>query len=331
MRVAVSGAGGRLGRALVEALEDAPFAGPFGPIRWRRPDYDLDDPGAAGRVVARDRPDVVVHAAAWSDVDACALDPDRAMRRNAAAVGEMAAACAGAGADLVLVSTNEVFDGERDAAVGYGPGDATGPLNPYATSKLAGEEAARAAWAAAGGLGAEARDGPLAPDGDPASLPAGRVTGPQLAIARTAWLFGAPGADFPSRILAAAGRARAEGTALSLVADEYGTPTYLADLADAIVEIIGAGAFAGTHHLVNAGPVSRAAWAREALALAGVRVETRDIPQGSFARPSRPPRAAVLRTTPLPSGEPMRDHALAMADYAPRLRRWLASGAGPSR
>lgn len=331
MRVAVTGAGGRLGRALMEALADAPFTGPFGPIAWRRPDYDLDDPGAAARVVARDRPDVVVHAAAWSDVDACALSPDLAMRRNGAAAGEMAATCVAAGVDLLLISTNEVFDGERDPAAGYGPGDATGPLNPYAASKLAGEEAASTAWAAAGGLGAEMRDGPLAPDFEPASLPAGRVTGPQLAIARTAWLFGAPGADFPSRILAAAGRARAEGLSLSLVADEYGTPTYLADLADAIVELIGAGVFAGTHHLVNAGIVSRAAWARETLAVAGVAMETRDVPQASFARPSRPPRAAVLRPTPLPSGEPMRDHALAMADYAPRLRRWLASGTGPPR
>jgi dTDP-4-dehydrorhamnose reductase len=325
VRVAVSGAGGRLGRALVAALEDAPFTGPFGPLAWRRPDYDLDDPSAAARVVARDRPDVVVHAAAWADVDACALDPRLAMRRNAEAAGEMAGACAAAGADLVLVSTNEVFAGDVDPATGYGPGDPTGPLNPYGASKLAGEEAARRAYAEAGGLGAEARDGPLAPDGEPASLPGGRVTGPQLAIVRTAWLFGVPGADFPSRILLAALRARADATELALVADETGTPSLVADVAEAIVELLGAGAFAGTHHHVNGGPVTRAAWARETLALAGVDVATRDVPQASFARASRPPRAAVLRPTPLPSGEPMRDHALAMADYAPRLRRWLAS------
>jgi hypothetical protein len=78
---------------------------------------------------------------------------------------------------------------------------------------------------------------------------------------------------------------------------------------------------------VNDGPVTRAAWARETLALAGVDVPTRDVPQTSFARPSRPPRAAVLRPTPLPSGEPMRDHLLAMTDYAPRLRRWFGSAA----
>jgi dTDP-4-dehydrorhamnose reductase len=331
VRVAVSGAGGRLGRALVEALEEAPYTGPFGPISWRRPDYDLDDPSAAARVVARDRPEVVVHAAAWADVDACALDPRLAMRRNAEAAGEMADACAGAGVDLVLISTNEVFAGDADPAIGYRPDDATGPLNPYGVSKLAGEEAARAAFSAAGGLGAETRDGPLAPDGEPASLPGGRATGPQLAIVRTAWLFGATGADFPSRILLAAARARSEGGEVALVADETGTPSYLTDVAEAIVELLAAGVFAGTHHLVNGGPVTRAAWARETLGLAGVDVPTRDVSQASFARASRPPRASVLRPTPLPSGEPMRDHLLAMADYAPRLRRWFASAAGALR
>ena len=325
MKVAVAGAEGRLGRELMRALEDAPFTGPFGPVGWYQPDFDLDDPGAAARVVARDRPEVVVHAAAWTDVDGCALDPDRAMRRNAAAVGEMAAACLAAGADLILLSTNEVFDGERDPAVGYAPGDPTAPLNPYAASKLAGEEKARAAWAAAGGLGAEVRDGPLAPDGEPASIPGGRVTGSQLAIVRTAWLFGAAGTDFPSKVLLGARHARAEGGELRLVADEWGSPTGFADLADAIVELLSAPVFAGTHHLVNGGVTTRAVWAREVLGIAGIDVPTRDVPQASFSRPSRAPRAAVLRPTPLPSGEPMRDHVLAMADYAPVLRRWLAS------
>lgn len=327
MKVAVAGAEGRLGRELMQALGDAPFTGPFGPIGWYQPDLDLDDPGAAARVVGRDRPEVVIHAAAWTDVDGCALDPPLAMRRNATAVGEMADACLRARADMLLVSTNEVFDGERDPAVGYAPDDPTGPLNPYAASKLAGEEAARDAWAAAGGIGAGARSGPLAPDGEPTALPGGRVAAPQLAIVRTAWLFGAAGTDFPSRILLAARRAAAEGRDLALVADEWGTPTAFADLAEAIVELLGAPVFAGTHHLVNGGTTTRAGWAREALLLARVEVPTRDVPQATFPRPSRAPRAAVLRPTPLPSGEPMRDHGLAMADYAPVLRRWLASEA----
>ncbi len=326
MKVAVIGADGRLGRALVAALEEAPWTGPSGPVAWDRPDHDLDDPGAADRVLGRDRPDVVVHVAAWTDVDGCALDPALAMRRNATAVGELATACVERGVSMVLVSTNEVFAGDRAAA--YAPGDPVGPANPYGASKLVGEEAARAAFAAVGAIGAEARDGPVAADGEPDSPLAGRVAGPQLAIVRTAWLFGSPGTDFPSRILVAADRALADGRPLRLVADEVGQPTYLPDLAEAITELLGAPVFGGTHHLTNRGAVSRAGWARETFALSGIAPEIEEVPLAAFDRPSRPPRHAVLAPTPLPGGEPMRDHEAAMADYAPALLRWLATTAG---
>jgi dTDP-4-dehydrorhamnose reductase len=329
VKVAVTGAGGRLGRALVTALEDAPYTGPFGPIAWRRPDYDLDDPTAAVRVLERDRPEVVVHAAAWTDVDGCALHPLLAMRRNADAVAELAVACAGRGVDLVFVSTNEVFPG--DAQAPYRPDATPEPLNAYGRSKLLGEDVARDAFAAVGGIGAEARGGPVAPDGEPGALPGGRVDAPQLAVVRTAWLFGAPGADFPSRILAAADGAIGAGRTLRLVADEVGQPTYILDLAEAIVELLGAPVFAGTHHLTNGGSASRADWARETFALAGIAPAIEGVELATFERPSRPPLRAVLAPTPLPSGEPIRSRALAMADYAPALLRWRASRAAVTR
>ena len=79
MRVAVTGASGRLGRALVEALEEAPFTGPMGPIPWSRPELDLDTltVSTVRALIDRDRPELVIHAAAWTDVDGCARDPDR--------------------------------------------------------------------------------------------------------------------------------------------------------------------------------------------------------------------------------------------------------------
>ena len=79
MRVAVTGAAGRLGSALVAALGDAPFTGPAGPIAWTRAEFDLDAPESIGRLLDRDRPEVVIHAAAWTDVDGCARDPELAM------------------------------------------------------------------------------------------------------------------------------------------------------------------------------------------------------------------------------------------------------------
>ena len=295
MRVAVTGAGGRLGSALVAALADAPFTGPAGPIAWRRDAFDLDAPDGIGARLDRDRPEVVVHAAAWTDVDGCALEPDLALRRNGLATGILATACAQRGLDLVVVSTNEVFDGTRTDGVGYLPGDPISPGNPYGASKAEGERLATSAFA----------DRPDA----------------ALGIARTAWLFGAPGRDYPSRILDAAERARAAGEPLKLVFDEWGTPTYTADLADAIVDLVANDAIGGIHHIVNGLFATRGDWARYVLGRAGIDMPLVDVPSSTWQRPSRPPRWGVLAQTPLPSGEPLRSWPDAMADYAPALLR----------
>lgn len=311
MRVAVTGAGGRLGRALVAALEEAPFAGPFGPIAWDRAAFDLDAPGGIGALIDRDRPETVVHAAAWTDVDGCARDPDLATARNATATGVLATACAARAVDLIVVSTNEVFDGRRTDGRGYGPADETGPINPYGGSKLAGERAALDAYS-------------------------GPAVGAALGVVRTAWLFGPPGNDFPAKILAAAGRARESGEPLRVVADEVGSPTYTRDLAEGIVELIGAAAIGGIHHIVNAGAASRADWARELLRQAAALapstpfdVPILDVPASTWARASTPPAWGVLAPTPLPGGEPLRGWSMAMADYLPTLLRQRdAAGAG---
>jgi dTDP-4-dehydrorhamnose reductase len=295
MRVAVTGASGRLGQALVAALADAPFSGPAGPIAWDRAAFDLDAPGGIGTLLDRDRPEVVVHAAAWSDVDGCALDPDLAMRRNGEATGRLAAACAERSVDLLAISTNEVFDGRRLDGFGYAPSDAPAPGNPYGASKLEGERRAAAAYDAG--------------------------TTASLGIARTAWLFGSPGRDFPSRILEAAGRAASAGDPLRVVSDEWGTPTYTADLAEAIVELLAADAISGVHHLVNGLFASRADWARYLVGRTGLELEVVDVPLATWPRPSTPPRWGVLAPTPLPSGEPIRPWPDAMADYAPALLR----------
>ena len=297
MRVAVTGAGGRLGSALVAALADAPFTGPFGPTAWDRSAFDLDAPDGVVDRLDADRPEVVVHAAAWTDVDGCAREPGLATMRNGAATGVLAAACAARGVDLLVVSTNEVFDGARLDGVAYSPDDPVAPGNPYGASKAEGERRAAEAFEAAGKVGGS------------------------LGIARTAWLFGAPGRDFPSRILDAAEQARATGQPLRAVADEWGTPSYTADVADAIVELLADDAIAGIHHLVNGLFATRADWARYVVGRAGIDVEVEDVPMSTWDRPSRPPRWGVLAPTRLPSGEPMRPWPDAMADYAPTLLR----------
>lgn len=295
MRVAVTGASGRLGIALVSALANAPFTGPAGPIAWDRAAFDLDAPETVGARLDADRPEVVVHAAAWSDVDGCALDPALAFRRNGAATGILSAACAARAIDLIAVSTNEVFDGRRTDGEGYGVADRPAPGNPYGASKLEGERLAIGAY-------------------EPA-------TAGSLGIVRTAWLFGSAGRDFPRRILDAAERATAAREPLRAVADEWGTPTYVHDLAEAIVELLAADAIAGIHHVVNGGTASRADWARDVIARAGVEIDVVEVPSTTWQRPSTPPRWGVLAPSPLPSGEPLRAWRDAMADYAPTLVR----------
>ena len=307
MRVAVTGANGRLGRALIAALEDAPFTGPMGPIAWTRAEVDLDlvDEAAVARLLQRDRPEVVIHAAAWTDVDGCAREPARATRRNGDATGALARACAAGGVDLVAVSTNEVFDGTRTDGQGYRPDDGRSPANPYGASKADGE---RQAWTAY--ENADAR----------------------VAITRTTWLHGPPGNDFPEKIARAALRARDAGEPLRVVGDEIGTPTYTRDVADAIVELLAEDAITeiparqAIHHLVNGGRATRAAWAREILRATAIGVEVEEVPSSTWPRASTPPLWAVLEPTPLPSGEPMRHWRDAFADAVPALRRVLLKG-----
>jgi dTDP-4-dehydrorhamnose reductase len=315
MRVAVTGAGGRLGTALLTALSAGPLAADV--LAWDLPEHDLDDPRSAARLVGRHRPDLVVHGAAWTDVDGCALDPALAMRRNGTAVGEMAQACAANGAALIAVSTNEVFDGLRTDGRSYRPTDRPSPANAYGAAKYAGEQLARAAFGAADDDFAAAG---LGPPGTPDS------SIPPLAIVRTAWLYGPPAADFPRKILAAAERARSENATLDLVSDEFGCPTYAPDLAAAIASLVelagshGRNAIGGIHHVVNGGHASRAEWAREVLRLSGVTVPTRDVPQSTWPRPSRPPLWGVLEPTPLPAG-PLRDWQSALAEYLATQQR----------
>lgn len=272
MRVAVTGATGRLGSAVLELSGRQPDTLA---VAWDRRDFDLDAPETAIASLERDRPDVVVHCAAWTDVDGCAREPALAEQRNGRATGVLAAACSRAGVGLATVSTNEVFDGARSDGLPYPPTDPTSPSNPYGRSKLLGETLAREAYASGG-------DAPLW-------------------IVRTAWLFGAPGRDFPTKIAEAARRAQAAGTGLRLVADEVGTPTLAADLAAGIVDLISDPASAGLHHVVNAGQASRATWARRVLAELRIDVPTEDVPLSTWHRASEPPRWGVLEPTALPT------------------------------
>jgi dTDP-4-dehydrorhamnose reductase len=257
-RVAVTGAAGQLGRELVRA-----FVGVGDEVlALTRPDFDITDASHLARMAAW-RPAVVVNAAAWTDVEACARDPDRAMRINGTAAGAVARAAAEVDALAVQVSTNEVFDGTLRRS--YDEDDTPIPINPYAVAKLAGERLT----AAAGG---------------------------RYLVVRTAWVFG-PDSGFPTRIRAAADRMVADGRPLRVVADEWGNPTPTGWLADTIVELVrleASSPLARVYHAAGHPPASRLDWARHALA--GHAVEIQPMALSEYKRDSLVPQHAILDT-----------------------------------
>jgi dTDP-4-dehydrorhamnose reductase len=257
-RVAITGAAGQLGRELVRAFTEAADE----VLALARPDFDITSAADLERLTAWE-PDVVVNAAAWTDVDACARDPDRAMWINGTAAGAVARAAAAAGALAVQVSTNEVFDGQLERP--YDEDDRPNPINPYGASKLAGEHAV-----------ADANRRHL--------------------VVRTAWVFG-PDSGFPARIRAAADRMLGEGRPLRVVADEWGNPTPTGWLADAIVRLVGLAEDAslnGIYHAAGQPPASRLDWARQVLAGHGVEVQPMAL--SDYRRDSQVPPRAMLDT-----------------------------------
>lgn len=247
MRIWITGARGRLGGRLLNIL-----SGEHDAIGTGSADLDVTD-FAAVRRFARDlRPDLIIHAAAWTDVDGCANDPDRAISVNGFGAQHVALAAASVGASMVYVSTNEVFDGESRQP--YREYDPTRPVNPYGYSKWVGERAVM-------------------------------TLSPRHYIVRTSWVFAHGGKNFVQTMLNAA---RA-GKTLRVVTNEIASPTYNDDLADAIAALIQTERF-GVYHFTNAGVCSRWQFARYILDRAGyTNTPITPILSHQWQRPSTPP------------------------------------------
>jgi len=263
MRIFITGCKGQLGRTLYAALAEHTLAG------CDLPELDITDREAISATIASFAPDVVIHAAAWTDVDGCARDPERAYHINALGTQNIALACAACDAALAHISTNEVFDGE--AREPYREWHPPHPINPYARSKAAGE------WFV-------------------------RHLLTRFYIARTAWLYAPGGRNFsnPHRIVQLADDAStgsAQGSALRVVTDEVSNPTYAPDLADALAALIHTDAY-GVYHLTNAGYCSRYDFVREILRLSErEHVPVEPITLDDFQRASTPPSFAPLANT----------------------------------
>lgn len=225
-RIVITGAGGLVGGALAEQARHRGYE----VLALTSAQWDITDPAVAGRFVVAG--DVVVNCAAYTRVDAAEQDAQRAHAVNATGAGNVAHACARVGADLIHLSTDYVFsgvfDGNFDGDVDgrrrpYDTDDEPGPLSVYGRTKLAGERAVLTAM-------------------------------PHARVVRTAWVYeGRDGGDFAAVMRRAA---RGDGP-VDVVADQIGSPTYVADLVDALLQVAEGNTRQSVLHAANQGEGSR--------------------------------------------------------------------------
>jgi dTDP-4-dehydrorhamnose reductase len=273
MRIYITGSKGQLGRALMRRFAQHDLLG------VDLPEVDLTDLSAARSSLTAFKPEIIIHAAAYTDVDGAARNPDLAYRVNALGTRNVAVAGEALGAALLAISTNEVFDGAQNEP--YLEFDATNPINPYARSKLAAEQFVRDLTT-------------------------------RFYLVRTAWLYGQGGNNFVRKIVT---RAEDNGR-LQVVTDEVSSPTYAEDLITALEQLIVTGAY-GVYHFTNDGACSRYEFAQKILALSGRgHIPVEPILLKDYPRPSTPPPYAPLRNfCGAQIGITLRPWQDALADY----------------
>jgi dTDP-4-dehydrorhamnose reductase len=244
------------------------------------PELDVTDDVALGAAIRGLSPEVVVNCAAFTKVDDCEKERDLARRVNGEAVANLAAAADEAGALLVQISTDFVFDGSLRRPLRED--DPVGPISEYGRSKLLGEENARRAA--------------------------------EHLVIRTSWLFGVDGWNFVEAIRK---QVRAGRSELTVVDDQVGSPTSTVDLSAAICDLVAAGA-RGVVHFSNAGEVSWRGFAEEIVRIDGKPVRVTPIDSATLGRPAPRPAWSVLDTGRFRElvGHPPRSWQSALADYA---------------
>lgn len=250
-RIVITGAGGQVGRFLAQQARRRGRD----VLALASAQWDITDAGAAERII--EPGDVVINCAAYTAVDAAEHDQARAHAVNAAGPGNVARACAKVGARMIHVSTDYVFSGEFDGSPRpYEIDDAVGPLSVYGRTKLAGEREVHAAL-------------------------------PDAHVVRTSWVYTGVGGDFVGTMR----RLAAGDGPVTVVTDQIGSPTYVADLVDALLQVADGKAAPPLLHAANEGAASRFEQARAVFE--GIGADTERVRPVTSAEQSRPaPRPA---------------------------------------
>jgi len=284
-KIIVTGANGQVGQELRAAASSAaPPAGEFDFIFLTRNDLPLDNGASPDPLFEDHRPAYFINCAAYTAVDRAETEKEQAFKINGDAVASIAAACARFDTRLIHISTDYVFDGS--SATPLRETDHTGPLNVYGASKLRGEHLAMQLH------------------------PAG------TAILRTSWVYSEFGNNFVKTMI----RLMKEKESIRVVDDQIGSPTYAADLAGAILQIIAAPAFIpGIYHYSNEGEIS---WYQFALAikeLTGSPCRVEPLPTAQYPTPARRPHYSLLDKTLI-----RQTYGIKIPDWKDSLRRCIS-------
>jgi len=273
MKVMILGATGLLGKALMRESTGDEIVG----LDSR--DVDIRDMERVREVVEKTRPEWIVLAAAYTNVDECESHPDLAFSVNRDGAVNVAQAAKATGAKLLFLSSDYVFDGKKTSP--YETEDVRNPQSVYGRSKAEAE----------------------------VQLP---EVLPECCIVRTSWLFGTGGKCFPDTILKLA----ASRSALDVVNDQRGCPTYSVDLARALIALCRIGA-RGIVHITNSGDCSWFEFAREIITSAGLPTEVRPVSSQQMARPAPRPAYSVL------SAKSLQQYGIAVPTWQDALNRYL--------
>lgn len=272
MKILITGSSGMLGSDLVDILSRRHEVVTSGSL-------DIRDLEGVMELLRETRPDAVVHAAAFTDVDCAETERDTAYQVNVLGTRNIAAAASAVGSSILYISTDYVFDGEKGD--GYLEFDEPNPLNFYGKTKYLGEVSVR-------------------------------ELSERFYIVRTSWLFGRNGRNFVGTMVELAER----GHEISVVDDQYGSPTYTRDLAASIGNLLERPAY-GVYHLTNSGQCSWYEFAIDIFNELGMEVCLKPVKSHEFPRPARRPSFSVLRNYnwSMEGFKPLRNYRDALRDY----------------